>query len=305
VVPRTVQEIWSQRWDIVVLSWNVRQIELVPVLLLARRRHTAVVLWGHGLGRSGSRTAGAVRRWQAPRAAGVLTYSGRGRDEVQQFAPDQLIRVLQNTTGRPAPREGDLLRHAQRRLAFVGRLDARKRVDLLLRALADLRRSDGPCLRLDVIGDGPERARLRSTADRLGVSDLVTWHGVVTDWSSVHAVLAGCDLVIQPAAAGLSVIDAFAAARGAVVADRHAMNGPEADLVIDGQTGYRYPSPSARALTECIAKIYEEPDRLLEISERAAAVYRDHLQLTEAAAAFRAIFDEVTDREGVRVLGQD
>ena len=64
------------------------------------------------------------------------------------------------------------------RFAFVGGLNRRKRVDLILRAFGDLLRASED-VRLDVIGDGPLRGRLEDQARALGVAMAVTFHGHV------------------------------------------------------------------------------------------------------------------------------
>jgi colanic acid/amylovoran biosynthesis glycosyltransferase len=55
----------------------------------------------------------------------------------------------------------------------VGRLTERKGVDLLVRAIAEL----DPDVKLEVVGDGPERMRLEQLAVDLGVSARVTFQG--------------------------------------------------------------------------------------------------------------------------------
>lgn len=62
------------------------------------------------------------------------------------------------------------------RLLFVGRLVGRKGLDVLLRALPPVRAVE-PRVRLDVVGDGPERADLDALAHKLGVSAIVRHHG--------------------------------------------------------------------------------------------------------------------------------
>ena len=63
-------------------------------------------------------------------------------------------------------------------VGWVGRLSREKGLDVLidaLPALADLR------LHLTVFGDGPERGVLERRAVRLGLTDCISWRGVVSD----------------------------------------------------------------------------------------------------------------------------
>jgi glycosyltransferase involved in cell wall biosynthesis len=74
----------------------------------------------------------------------------------------------------------------------VGRLEANKRVDLIVRALAHVRG-----VRLIVVGEGPLRAQLEETAARAGVSDRVTFTGGV-DVQTLVGLYAGALGVVFP-----------------------------------------------------------------------------------------------------------
>jgi glycosyltransferase involved in cell wall biosynthesis len=62
-------------------------------------------------------------------------------------------------------------------LLSVGRLEANKRVDLIIRALAHT----DPRVRLVVVGDGPLRPQLEAIAAEHGVSRRVTWTGPIDE----------------------------------------------------------------------------------------------------------------------------
>ena len=66
------------------------------------------------------------------------------------------------------------------RLLVFGRLATHKRVDLVLRAVAELV-DELPELRVDVVGKGPEEERLRSLVEELGLGDVVVLHGFLPD----------------------------------------------------------------------------------------------------------------------------
>ena len=61
-------------------------------------------------------------------------------------------------------------------MTVVARLVPHKRIDLLLHHVRTATQRV-PGLRLDVIGDGPERARLQGLVTDLGLQRTVTFHG--------------------------------------------------------------------------------------------------------------------------------
>jgi glycosyltransferase involved in cell wall biosynthesis len=80
------------------------------------------------------------------------------------------------------------------RLVTVGLLHRQKGVDVLLEAFAAVR-AGRPELRLDVVGDGPERAAYEAQAARLGVAAAVVFHGLRPK-PDVAEILRGADLFV-------------------------------------------------------------------------------------------------------------
>ena len=75
----------------------------------------------------------------------------------------------------------------------VGRLEANKRVDLIVRALAHTDRG----VRLVVVGEGPLREPLERVAAEAGVADRVTWTGAI-DQRALVDLYAGALAVVFP-----------------------------------------------------------------------------------------------------------
>lgn len=65
-------------------------------------------------------------------------------------------------------------------ITVVTRLVPHKRVDVLLSQLAVAAAAE-PKLRVDIVGDGPERVRLQTLAAELGLGEVVTFHGYQPD----------------------------------------------------------------------------------------------------------------------------
>lgn len=80
-----------------------------------------------------------------------------------------------------APRKTDYRLGTPARIVTAGRLIPRKRVDVLLQALARLRRDGRDCT-LTVFGDGPDRPRLMQLAEALGLGASVTFAGFQPRW---------------------------------------------------------------------------------------------------------------------------
>src|SRR6185437_7797086 len=89
----------------------------------------------------------------------------------------------------------------------VGRLSAEKDFPTLIRAMANLPRSD---TRVVICGEGPEREALQSLAQRLGFADRLELRGYVADPWSAYAQARCFALCSQNEAFGNVVVEALA-----------------------------------------------------------------------------------------------
>jgi glycosyltransferase involved in cell wall biosynthesis len=126
-------------------------------------------------------------------------------------------------------------------LAVVSRLVPQKRMELLVRAMPALTHKV-PGVRLDIAGDGSELPHLRRLAVQEGVSDVVTFHGRVSD-ERKWELLSRAWLTVAPSVAegwGLTVVEANAVGTPAVVYDVPGLR----DAVRPGLTGWLLPPES-------------------------------------------------------------
>jgi glycosyltransferase involved in cell wall biosynthesis len=131
----------------------------------------------------------------------------------------------------------------------VGRLEAVKRVDLAIRAMASV---PGP-LSLVIAGTGTERETFERLAATLGLSSRVRFAGEVDDETLID-LYAGALAVVYPPFDedfGYVTLEAFLA-RKPVITTTDA--GEPATFVIDGVNG-RVTTPDARALGDAIASL--------------------------------------------------
>lgn len=157
------------------------------------------------------------------------------------------------------------------RLLFVGRLAEKKGVAVLLEALASPDRDED--WSLDVIGDGPLRARLEAAARGLG--GRVRFLGSV-DRRGVAAAMAECEVFVVPSVPaahgdqdGLPVVLLEAMAAGcAIVASW--LPGIDAVLV-DGHTGLLVPPGDTQALAAAVSRLLGEPELRSKLGAAAAA----------------------------------
>jgi len=160
----------------------------------------------------------------------------------------------------------------------VSRLDELKRVDLLVRALAE---PSARRVRAVVAGDGEEAAALHTLASNLGVADRIEFLGRIPD-ATVQAHLARCRAVsFTPFAEdyGFVTVEAFASAK-AVVTCRD--SGGPAELVEDDRNGVLC-DPTPASLAIALARLSD--DRVLAERLGAAGAARAATMTWDAAVS--------------------
>jgi glycosyltransferase involved in cell wall biosynthesis len=154
---------------------------------------------------------------------------------------------------------------------FVSRLTPHKRLDLVLRALAEPAAAG---IRLVVIGDGESRADLRRLAGTLGVLDRVAFLGSV-DEDTLVAHYARCRAVcFTPLQEDYGFVTAEAFASGKAVITCRDSGGP-AELVRDEETGYvSGPEPvRVAAALDALAASQAIAERMGQAALRAAQAH--------------------------------
>jgi glycosyltransferase involved in cell wall biosynthesis len=117
----------------------------------------------------------------------------------------------------PRSRAADAAAAVPTRFLFVGRLVGWKAVDILLDSFALV--NEKIPAELEIVGDGPERARLEAQAARLGVGHQVVFRGWL-DPEDCARRMGVCDIFVSAAlqeAGGIAVLEAMACGRPVIV----------------------------------------------------------------------------------------
>lgn len=191
----------------------------------------------------------------AYRKTRILAISASSRDDLiaRGLRPEQ---ISISHPGFDRPRiPVDLDRRRPCRLAYFGRLEPYKRVDLFLEA-ATLLVERFPELEIVVIGRGSERARLEAQAQRLGLGERIRFLGFIpSDERDREIALArACAFPSSKEGWGLTVIEAAALGTPVVASDAPGLR----DSVRHEETGLLVPPNDAAALAEGLGRLLED-----------------------------------------------
>ncbi len=154
----------------------------------------------------------------------------------------------------------------------LNRLDAAKRVDLLLRAAAAVP-GNVPPLRYIIAGDGPDRAALERLAGSLDLRERVRFAGRVSDAEAADLYAGARAVYYAPVDEdyGFATVEAFASAKPVITT---ADAGGVLEFVENGVTGY-VTAPTPEAVAGSLAQVAADPARTATLGAAGAARVAD------------------------------
>jgi glycosyltransferase involved in cell wall biosynthesis len=202
----------------------------------------------------GSGPVGRLFRRVLARADAVTTVSSWLATETRAIAPPVQPIVA------PMPIQPDLFHpggpRARDTLLFVGKLNAQKGIEHLLRALAVMR--SRPTVEV-VVGAGSVPADVQALARTLGVDDRLRWFPLLSQAELADRYRACTALVMPAVEEGLGLVAAEALlCETPVVAFA---SGGLTDLIADGRTGMLVPPGDVAALARALDELLMRPDR--------------------------------------------
>lgn len=285
---------WLAGWqpDFLVVEANPRILSTRLAVRWMHARGRPVIGWGLG-------APGAISPAQAPskfrpselrslnrrnffrQFDGLVAYSQRGAEEYRALgAPAERVFVAHNAASpRPAapPPERPVQPGKRAEVLFVGRLQARKRIDHLLEACATLPETLQP--ELTVVGSGPAKESFEQQARRL--YPRARFVGPAYG-QALSAYFQAADLFVLPGTGGLAVQDAMAQGLAVIVAQG---DGTQDDLVRP-ENGWQIPAEDPLALANTLRQALEDIPRLRRMGMASYHIVAQEINLETMAQAF-------------------
>ncbi len=273
---------WLERWnpDALVVEANPRYLSTPAALRWMRARQRPVLAWGLGAPPLAGPLAAlrtARRRRFLGQFDGVIAYSRQGAAQYEALGlPASKIFIAPNAAsprlaGRPPRRKPK----AQPTLLYVGRLQARKRLDALLRACATLPQKP----HLLIVGDGPARAQLEVLAHQ--IYPQTELRGALYG-AALEAAFAEADLFVLPGTGGLALQQAMAHGLPVIAAEG---DGSQADMVSAANGWLLRPGDEAH-LQATLQAALADPARLPQMGQVSFQLVQETFNLENMVSGF-------------------
>jgi glycosyltransferase involved in cell wall biosynthesis len=285
---------WLEDWspDALIVEANPRYLSTPSAVRWMHRRNRPVIGWG--LGSPPLNPPHFQRKWGGSKGRdgfrrqrrlsflsqfdALIAYSQRGAEEYTALGfPREKIFVAHNSvSAAPSsapdrrPGTGDRLT-----ILFVGRLQARKRIDHLLRACARLKSNS----RLVIVGDGPERESLESLAKEIYPS---TEFAGARHGAELKPYFMEADLFVLPGTGGLAVQEAMSYGLPVIVAKG---DGTQDDLV-RSENGWQIPPDDFEALISTMKEALSDLERLRRMGEESFRIVKEEINIEKMVETF-------------------
>ncbi|MEN8172487.1 MAG: glycosyltransferase [Chloroflexota bacterium] len=278
----------SQNPAALIVEANPRYFSTRLAVRWMQARGRPVLGWGLGAPVLTGALAG-VRRWNRQRFThsldGMIAYSQRGASQYRALGLEKVF-VAHNAaaprpTQRPSERSDSL--NDGPTILFVGRLQARKRLDILIRACAATPESSKP--RLIIVGDGPARSEYQALAQE--IFPQAAFVGAVHG-DALEPYFAAADLFALPGTGGLAVQQAMTHGLPVIVAQG---DGTQDDLVRPGN-GWQVPPGDEAVFTETLHGALSDIPRLRRMGAESYRIVRDEINLEMMVGAFIGVLNQ-------------
>lgn len=293
---------WLSDWqpDILIIEANPRYLSTRFAANSMRARQRPVIGWGLGIPAALARkndplnqTITSARRPGRQRFLAlfdaIITYSNKGAREYRAagFPEDKVYVAINAVSPKPIGLAPERQPNYEQRpmVLFVGRLQERKRIDLLLKACAALPVEIQPTL--NIVGDGPAGDTFRDLADEIYPHTSFTGalHG-----EELADVFREADLFVLPGTGGLAIQEAMTYGLPLIVAEG---DGTQADLVRP-ENGWLVKNDNVDALHNTIQKALADPVRLRKMGANSYRIVQEEVNIEMMAQVFiRAMQKEI------------
>jgi glycosyltransferase involved in cell wall biosynthesis len=296
-------QIGWRRWleetqpEILIVEANPRYPNTKKVIEWMHKRNRLVLGWGLGapiVSGKFSNIRVARRRKFLSLLDGIISYSSEGANQYKQFGfPDNRVFISPNSVA-PKPIGDSPIRNREKgysvNIIFLGRLQQRKRIDLLLSACKRL--PEGLQPNLTIVGDGPAKQELEALAKSEYPKAKFVGN---QEGDSLNEFLQQSDLFVMPGTGGLAIQQAMATGLPVIVAEG---DGTQNDLVRAGN-GWLIKPNDLNALVKALENAILNKDKLLEMGKQSFLIARNEINVEAMANKFIKALNSIQQEQSL------
>jgi len=260
--------------DVLVISGNMRYLNLFKDIVKARRRGVGIVWWSHGLPAK-LNFKQKIKKYLIGKLSDVILFYNEtevaslvnnGADKQSVFALGNSLDTEKINIIKSQLTEDDISAFKEKNnltgkkiLLFLSRLTRKAMLEVAAEAMVELKKRF-PDIVYVVIGSGEFEDFFKKSAAKFGVADNFLWIGSIYDEEHIAKWHLASDLYVYPGDIGLSLIHSLCYDLPVVVHSKIENHGPEYQEFVEGRNGLTFEYNNAKSLVERIIYFFENAD---------------------------------------------
>ncbi len=288
---RKLHRIWKEEKPQLVLSCIGKNNFMAIVTAMFTKTKVVVSVVGETKEEYPGRLMRGLANFLFPYASGVILQTERSKSFFRKRVQSKAV-ILPNSLNPDfmKPRyEGE----REKRIVAVGRMDANKNHEMMLRAFAALA-DKYPAYTLTIYGDGELRSYLEDLAKELGIAHKVSLPGVVFDVA--ERIERAALFLLTSYSEGVSNALIEALAIGLPVISTDVPSGGTGELMTDGENGLFIPTGDVKALEKAMDRLLGDPEYADRLGRNAAKI-QERLSPDRVNGLWKDYFEKIIDRK--------
>ena len=277
-------------------AWRVRQWKPSAALQHSGRTWPWAKILFNGISHIGILHTGSIRRTKYFRYQFALSTKTHAALESDPSNSCYVFRGIKNglldqktPPAAACPKIDSFTAHRPLRLGYLGRVCHDKGIDILLKAVSEVKQL-GMAITLRIVGEeSPEYLKL---AKELGVHDIVSFQAWMDDPEEFYASIDVFCLASRNEPFGLVVLEAMSRGLPVIASD---CAGPS-DIIENGISGLLFPTEDTDRLTKLIAEIYSSPALCRSLGDKARLRIEEDYSPKAVGASILAAIDSLPFR---------
>jgi glycosyltransferase involved in cell wall biosynthesis len=285
--------------DVVLISGNPRILSNYLIIIKAKIRGLKLVWFGQGWTAGSNRIRNFIKRLVMSFCDSVILYTQEEAENTKLFmSRSKKIFYINNTVDTEnifsiknkisiemlKDFKKNMSINDSRVLLFVGRLEGKEKLNILLDSLVDVCSKDEKVL-LIVIGNGSFLPKYREYSVKKGIAGHIRWLGAIYKEEELAYWFLSADCFVYPGAIGLSLLHAFSYGLPVITHNNFKNQMPEIVALNDRYNGLLYLENNYKHLSKMIINMISDDNIRAKYSLNALKVVED-----------RFTFDQMVDR---------
>ena len=267
-----ISKVLSSNHDVYVFWGEANRASTWICALLARMKGAKVVFWSHGLYGNEGFLKHHVRTSFYKLADSMLLYGSYAKGLLMDegFYGDDLYVVnnsldcieknrLFKERGFEVPSvKSTYFKTNDRVLLFLGRLESKKKLSMLIRAVRNLK-SQGP-YKLLLVGDGGDRENLENLVSSMNLKNDVFFYGACYEEEELAPLVMMSHVCVAPGEVGLTAMHSLVYGTPVITHNKFSEQMPEFEVIKEGESGGYFEHDDQKNMETVISDVCNKVD---------------------------------------------